>query len=383
MPLLLTLGVSWQARGLLRDLGTPGPWASVGGALWLLQPLGTEAALWPAALHVPLGLLLALSAIRLYRRGRNGWAAIANLGAVLSVEQVILPLPLAAWMWAPPSQRRRAMIVSLGVGAAAVAGFVVAPGANPRLHTSLLERMSGLLADPAFYIGFPVVGLGLHSIPMAVWWALPWSAAVLALGAAFGWLVGPPLGLGNSIHPRRDAVRGAVLVLGLVALANVVVVLAVPHQGSPRVFAPTWLILALAAAAAASAVTWRRSRLMGAAGGLFAAGAVLSLALSVAVRLRSADFTERATAMVASRVRERGRVAVCQVRRTVFEPAPRGAFAVHEFVYDWAAERALLYYTGRHATILLSGELWNSPCPAVPDVDAVIGFDELLAGERK
>jgi hypothetical protein len=103
----------------------------------------------------------------------------------------------------------------------------------------------------------------------------------------------------------------------------------------------------------------------------------------VSVRLRSADFTERAAAVVAARIPEGGRIAICNVRRTVVEPAPRGAFAVHEFVYDWAAERALLYYTGRHATILLSGELWNSPCPAVPDVDAVIGFDELLAGERK
>ena len=136
------------------------------------------------------------------------------------------------------------------------------------------------------------------------------------------------------------------LVVALIALTNVIVVVAVPHQGSPRVFAPTWLVLAMAAAAAAGSITWHRPRLLGTAGGVFAAGAVLSLALSVSVRLRSADFTERAAAMVAARVPERGRVAICQVRRTVFEPAPRGAFAVHEFIYDWAAERALLYYTG-------------------------------------
>ena len=76
------------------------------------------------------------------------------------------------------------------------------------------------------------------------------------------------------------------------------------------------------------------------------------------------------------------RVAVCGVRRTVVQPAPRGAFAVHEFIYEWAAERALVYYTGRHATIYLAGDLWNRPCPPVPDVDAVIDFDELLAGGR-
>ena len=75
---------------------------------------------------------------------------------------------------------------------------------------------------------------------------------------------------------------------------------------------------------------------------------------------------------------ESGSVAVCDIRRTVVQPAPRGAFAVHEFIYEWAAERALTYYTGRHATIRLSGELWNRSCPSVPDVDAVIDFDELL-----
>jgi hypothetical protein len=382
VPLLLTLAVAWQARDLLRDLGTPAPWSNVGGALWLLQPLGTEAGLWPAALHVPLGLVFALIALRLFRRGRHGWAALANLGAVLSVEQVILPLPLAAWMVAPGNERRRATMVSATVGAAAVAGFLLAPGANPRLHASLLQRITGLVADPAFYVGFPVVGLGLHSIPLAIWWALPWSLAVLALGAAAGWLAGSNLASAVWSVARRDRERAAILVVAVIALTNVIVVVAVPHQGSPRVFAPTWLILAMAAAAAASSITWHRLHLIGTAGGVFAAGAVLSLALSVSVRLRSADFTERAAAMVAARVPERGRVAICQVRRTVFEPAPRGAFAVHEFIYDWAAERSLLYYTGRHATILLSGEMWNTPCPVVPDVDVVIGFDELLAGVR-
>ena len=119
---------------------------------------------------------------------------------------------------------------------------------------------------------------------------------------------------------------------------------------------------------------------LGAIAGLFAAGAVLSLAFSVSVRLRSADFTERAADVVAARVRDRGTVAVCDVRRTVVQPAPRGAFAVHDFIYEWAAERALVYYTGRHATIQLAGELWNRPCPSPPAVDVVIGFDELLAG---
>ena len=74
---------------------------------------------------------------------------------------------------------------------------------------------------------------------------------------------------------------------------------------------------------------------------------------------------------------------MCEVQRTVVEPAPRGAFAVHDFIYEWAAERALSYYTGRHATIYLAGELWERACPTVAAVDAVIGFDELLAGSPR
>jgi hypothetical protein len=381
-PLLLTLAVALLVRGILRDLDTPGPWANAGGALWLLQPLGTEAGLWPAALHVPLGLALALTAVRLYRRSRHGWAAVANLGAALSVEQVILPLTLAAWLVAPAGDRRRAAAASGTVGAAVIASFLLWPSANPRLRAGLIERIAGLAADPAFYVGFPAVGLGLHSIPLAIQWALPWSVAVLALGAVVGWVVGPHLAAANRTVARRDMLRGLLAVIAIIVLANVVVVFAVPQQGSPRVFAPTWLVLALAAAAGAACVRWRRPALLGAASGLFGAGALLSLMFSVSVRLHSANFSARAAGIIADRIPDGGRVAICNVRRTVVQPAPRGAFAVHEFIYEWAAERALLYYTGRHATIYLSGELWDRSCPPVPDVDAVIDFDELLAGAR-
>ena len=224
------------------------------------------------------------------------------------------------------------------------------------------------------------MGLGVHSVPLAVQWALPWSVVVLVLGATAGSLVGPALAAATQAVSTRDFRRALLTVVAIIFLANVVVVAAVPQQGSPRVFTPTWLVLALAAAAGSASVRWRRPRLMGATGGLFAAGAVLSLAFSVSVRLQSADFTERATRVVAARVRDRGSVAVCDVRRTVVQPAPRGAFAVHEFIYEWAAERALVYYTGRHATIQLAGELWNRTCPSVPTVDVVIDFDELMAG---
>jgi hypothetical protein len=382
VPLLLTLVVAYQARGTLRDIGTPPLWANIGGALWLLQPLGTEAALWPAALHIPLGLALALTAIRLYHRRRYGWAALANLGAALCVEQVILPLSLAAWLVAPVRERRRAAVASGVVAAGVIAGFLLWPGANPRLRTGLMQRIVGLADDPSFYVGFPAVGLGLHSIPLAIRWALPWSLAVLAVGAGVGWLLGVRLAAASRPVERHAMLVGLLAFTALIILGNLVVVFAVPQQGSPRVFAPTWLMLAIGAGAGGASVKWRHPRPLGMAGGLFAGGAVLSLMFSVSVRLHSADFTERAVSVLAAKIADGSRVAICGVRRTVVQPAPRGAFAVHEFIYEWSAERALTYYTGRHATIFLSGELWNRPCPPVPDVDAVIDFNELLAAAR-
>ena len=268
---------------------------------------------------------------------------------------MILPLSLAAWLIAPKGIRTRAAATSAAVAAGVFASFVLWPGANPRLRAGLIERIAGLAADPTFYVGYPAVGLGLHSIPLAVWWALPWSVAVMALGGVAGWLIGPHLAAATRPAGRADLLRGLLAIVAIVVLTNIVVVFAVPQQGSPRVFAPTWLVLAVAAGMGGAAVRWRRPRLLGTAGGLFAAGALLSLMFSVSVRLHSADFTARAAGIVAARIPDGGSVAICHVRRTVVQPAPRGAFAVHEFIYEWAAERALLYYTGRHATILSLG----------------------------
>jgi hypothetical protein len=382
VPFLLTLGVAMLTRGLLRDVGTPAPWADLGGAFWLLQPLGTEAALWPAALHVPLGLALALLALRLHHRGHHGRAALAGLGAAMSAEQVILALPLAAWLVSPHLERRRAATVAAVVAFAALGAFAMSHGADPRLHAGPFERLAGLTTDFRFYVGFPAVGLGLHSIPLAVWWARPWSLLILAAGAAIGVVGARRLPEGSGI-PRQDCVRAIVTMGVLVALVNAPVLLTVPHEGSPRLFTPTWLLLVVALASLASRVRWRRPSLLGAAGGVFAAGAVLSLALSVSVRLASADFTERAAHLLAARLPDRAQVAVCGVHRTVTTPAPRGAFAIHDLLYDWAARDALLYYTGRRATFHLAGELWDRPCPDAAKVDAVITFDELLAGTAR
>ena len=169
--------------------------------------------------------------------------------------------------------------------------------------------------------------------------------------------------------------------LGLIALINIPVVLNVPHQGSPRLFAPTWLVLSGMIAMIGPLLVRRSYRSWGAVVGVFAAGALLSLSLSVWVRLESASFTAYASRRIAEEVADDAVVAVCGVRRTVVEPAPRGAFALHEFVYDWAARDALDYYTGRRASFKLAGDLWDDrSCPDPEDVDRVFSFSDLVSG---
>jgi hypothetical protein len=124
-------------------------------------------------------------------------------------------------------------------------------------------------------------------------------------------------------------------------------------------------------------VRWRRPQLLGTALGLFVGGAVLSLALSVSVRVHTADFNEAAVRLLAERIPDGGVVAVCDVPRTAVTPAPRGAFAVHELIYDWAAREALYYYTGRNAQFRLAGPLWGTRCPELAGADLVVRFEEL------
>jgi hypothetical protein len=374
VPLALTIVVAVLLRRLLLELELPRLWADAGAAAWLLQPLGSEAALWPAALHVPLGLALALGSLLLFRRGRTVWAAVAAVGAFLSVEQVVFALPVAAWLTTPADRRSRSAGVAAAVAGATLVAFLLWPGSDPRLRATLVERLLSAFGDPLFYVQYPAVGLGAHSIPLAIAWAFPLSLAALLLAGAAGAWLGPRLVATARPAPVRGRVAAAML---LVVLVNVPVVLAVPRQGSPRVFTPTWLVLAAAAAAVGSAVRWRRGALLGAAAGLLAGGALLSLAWSAQVRVASADTVEHVARELGARVEDGEVVALCGVPRTVVEPAPRGAFAVHEFIYDWAAADALAFYTGRHVQFRLAGALWAQPCPAPREVDLVVTFDEL------
>jgi hypothetical protein len=387
VPLALTIAVAFLLRRLLLDLGASSTWASIGGATWLLAPLGTESALWPAALHVPLGIALAILAVRWHREGRSVPAAIAVAGAGLSVEQTLLALPLAVWMLTPADRRRRSALEAAAVVAVLVAAFLAWPGNDPRLQTTLGERLAGVVDDPLFPILFVAVGIGLQSIPLALQWAFPVGVLFVLAAAAAGWRLGPRLGTGQipGDTPKDAVVRPATVALGAAALLvalNVPVVLNLPHEGSPRLFAPSWLVLAGALALVGTRIRPKSLRVWAALGGAFAAGAVLSLALSVWIRVESANFVAEAAPRVVVGLPSGSTIALCGVTRTVVRPAPRGAFALHEFDYDWAARDAVEFYTGKRMVFRISGTIPPRRCPDARGGDRVIRFPELVAGWR-
>jgi hypothetical protein len=325
-------------------------------------------------LHVPLGLCMALLALIAARHGRILLACLAALGAYFSVEQTILVLPLAALFLVPPDRRRRASI-SLGVGAMLVAvAYLLAQGNDPRLALPLGQRLLAMFVDPAFYVLYPGVGLGIHSIPLAIAWALPWSLIGLAVAAGLAARWGPSL-LWAWCHPPRAGWPIAIAAwLALVAAANLPVLASLPHQGSPRTFSPTWLLVCGGVALAAPRLRWPAPRLAAALAGLYLAGAAMSLAWSVWVRYTSAEFVETASLRLAPRLHTNELVVLCDVPRTVVTPAPRGAFAVHDFLFDWSAAGAMEYYTGVRPVFRIVVE--QDACPS--DANAtVVHFSEL------
>jgi hypothetical protein len=377
-PLSLKFLVALLLLGLLRDMKMPSPWPEIGTALWFLEPVGTEAALWPSALHVLLGLALALLALRLYRRDRIVWASLAALGACLSVEQVIFALPLAVWLTSDKDQRRRTTLAALGVVTAVFIAYALWPGTNPRQAVTLEGRFHNALDKGEWYLLFPAAGLGLYSGALAFLWAFPYSLAAVIGGAAGGAMAIPRLLSGHSMPPldRAIAARSVLRVAILVILVNLPLI--VTEVGySARTFTPTWLVLSTAAAAGGARIDWKRTRLLGILGGVFAAFAVLSLALSVSVRVRTAEFDRAAAWWIADRVPNDAVVAVCNVQRTVVEPAPLGAFHLHEFQTQWPSW--IQYYTERRVKIRRSGlKYWGSRCPDLQGADLVIDFPRLV-----
>jgi hypothetical protein len=378
VPLALKFAVALLLYRLLRELGLRSPWPEIGTAIWLLEPLGTEAALWPAALHINLGLALALGALLLYRKNRLGWAASVTLLACLCVEQVIFAFPLAVWLICPREHRRRATIVVAAVVLAVIAAYAVWHGNNPRQALTLSERFREVFSDPEWYVGFPVVGLGLHSGFLGFVWAFPYSVGIVAIGALAGARIFRKLLASHRAPPieKRIAVRSASTAAALLGLVNLPLITTEVGY-SPRTFTPTWLVLAGTLAIAASRVPWRRIQLLGTMAGSFAAFAVLSLALSVSVRVATVAFDRAAARWIAERTDDGDVVAVCDVERTVVEPAPSGSFHLHALHHP--SQEWIEYYTGRVAKVRRSGEaLWGARCPDVRGADIVVTFPELV-----
>jgi hypothetical protein len=373
--LLLTFVVALLLRRLLTMLGSPAPWPEVAAAVWLLQPLGTEAALWPAALHVPLGLAAALGSLIAFRGGRLWLGALLGLAAMLSVEQTILALPLAAWLVSSPGRRRPVTITTTVLAATVVLAYLLLPGDDPRLSAGAAARVHGLFADAAFFARYPAVGFGAESIPLGVRWAGPVSAVVLVAGAVAGWQwmrrvrpAPPPVGSWN--------VRSLLAVAMLVVLVNAPVVLSQPRQGSPRVFTPTWLVLAAVAGLGLGWACRRHRMLLGAAAGLYLGGAVLSLALSAWVRVETATVVERVAHRLAAQTSDGDIVVLCEVPRAAVAPAPHGAFAVQDYLYEWSAADALRYYTGRRAVVRVFPAGSEAECRA-GSATLVVPFDQV------
>jgi hypothetical protein len=244
----------------------------------------------------------------------------------------------------------------------------------------LVERVTSIVEDPLWYLEYPAVGLGLHSIPLAIVWAFPVSVLLLAGGAWLGvasrrWLaIGePPTGL-----DRRSLVRSALAIVALLVLVNLPLMTTVPRGHDPRTFSPTWLIVAVVVPLIATRVVFPKAAWVWGVAAAVAVACVLSLALSVSVRYRTAGFTEASMRAIADRISDGEVVQVCGVERAVTWPAPAGSYALNEFVYDWAAHDALAYHTGRQARFRLAGPLWGTDCPTRDEADLVVGFDELL-----
>jgi hypothetical protein len=374
--LAVTFVVAFLLRRLLIMLDSPAPWPDLAAALWLLQPLGLEAALWPAALHVPLGLAAALGSL-IAVRTRHLWiGALLGLAAMLSLEQAILALPFAAWLVAPEDVRRRVTIAMTAVAAAVVTAYLLVPGDDPRLTADASDRVRGLFSDIDFFVGFPAVGIGAESIPLAVRWAFPVSVVVLGAGAVAGWLWGAHMWQASPSTARRSNSRTLIAVALLIVLVNVPVLLSQPRQGSPRIFTPTWLVLAAVAGLCLGRFHGNGRRVVGALAGLYLSAAVLSLALAAWVRVETADVVEQVSREIAERTADGDLVTLCEVPRAVVAPAPRGAFAVQDYLYDWAAEDALRYYTGRQATFRIQQTDGEDGCPA-SDAALAVRFDAL------
>jgi hypothetical protein len=380
VPLALKLTTCALLFALLTDLRLPAPWPHLGTAALLLEPLGTEAALWPSAVHVPLGLSIALAALICYRRGYVKTGALLTLGASLSVEQVIFAFPLAAWLASPPQRRRTAAVTAGVVVFSVLVAYAVFPGTNPRQAVGLTNRLLNVVQDPTWFLAFPAVGLGIHSGALALWWSFPFGLGLVVLGAHFGRRAGAVAFTAPAPY-RWPLTRGALVGLALLILLNVPLLVTETGQ-SPRTFTPTWL--AVSALIAVGGARWkpRRPQLAGALAGVYAAVAVLSLALSSWVRVETVSFNHASAQWLAEQVEDGDVVAICDVPRTAVDPAPAGSFHLHAWHTEYPG--AFHFETGiRAGEWRRSGQqYWGASCPDLRDADVVVSFEDLQRAWR-
>lgn len=372
----LTLWVGWALRGLLRDLGAPDTWAAIAGAMWLLQPLGFEAALWPSAIHVPLGLALVVVGLRRFAAERVASGALFGSVAYLCTE-VMFVMPALVWLVTPPPRRRHATLVMLAITVVVLVMYSIVPGTSPRTAVSLTDRILNIARDPDFYVRFPVIGLGVYSIPLGALWAFPVSLAVIAAGMVLGArAVGPPDPTAAAVD-RRAALGWLLIGAVLVALVNVPSLSVAPRDDSPRIFTPTWLLLSAFVGFVGPHVRVLRTRIAGAVGGGLAAGAALSMALSAAVRVEHARFSESAAAVLAEEAAGADTVVICNTRLKVARHAPPGAFALHDIQPNSEIPTLSVdYYTGQ--TLEVEARQAGD-CPSAEAADLVLDFEQLRA----
>ena len=96
------------------------------------------------------------------------------------------------------------------------------------------------------------------------------------------------------------------------------------------------------------------------------------------MRVETGAVVEQVAREVASRTTDGDVVVLCDVPRAAVSPAPRGAYAVQDFLFDWSAADAVRYYTGRRVTFRIHSADGAEPCRPT-DGTLTMSFAELVA----
>jgi hypothetical protein len=222
------------ALALLADLlfvFLPATGVMVGSIFFTLLPLQRVNLMWISCSQDLLALVLVLASIALFRRGRDGWACLAYLGALASKEVAFpLPLVLAGWMILSPPRagdpasgpsaagvaRRIAPFALVGVLWLAVVLFVRArnPVTAAFLHVSPLNFVAAIVHEVQSLLGLehpPGIGRSLLENGPAL-------VPLVALGALALWVGAATVAPSGAQTPGRRILLFAALWLVAFAL---------------------------------------------------------------------------------------------------------------------------------------------------------------------